>query len=107
MNLTHPRPPISTVSVVLPGPDRRREPMLYQYRAIYRAPDPVEPGCAMVWEVNGGRLPYQVAAERTGDGRLLWHCTCADAVYRGAEDARHCCKHVRGLVQSMPLTVAA
>ena len=33
---------------------------------------------------------------RRTDGNLRWHCTCADAVFRG-ERAPHACKHVRGL----------
>jgi hypothetical protein len=52
----------------------------------------------LLWEVFGGRLTYQVALEREVGGGLRWHCTCADAVYRGEEVADHRCKHVRGLV---------
>jgi len=51
----------------------------------------------MLWEVLGGRLDYQIALERAESGDLRWHCTCADAVYRGEYDSRHVCKHVRGL----------
>jgi hypothetical protein len=80
----------------LPGPTRKRKPSPYCYRLTYRNEDQVEPGCALLWEVVGGREVYQVVLEREPAGGLRWHCTCADAVYRG-EDAPHICKHVRGL----------
>ena len=89
-------PTVLTAS--LPGPTRKREPSTYCYRLTYRSPGPGEPGCALLWEVAGGRLPYQIALEREPSGALRWHCTCADAVYRG-EDAPHVCKHVRGLLE--------
>jgi hypothetical protein len=57
-----------------------------------------EVGCALLWEVFGGREVYQVALERLPGGSLRWHCTCADAAYRG-EDGRHQCKHVKGLLE--------
>ena len=82
----------------LPGPTRKRTPSDYRYRLTYRNPTPDEPGCALLWEVVGGRLEYQIALERQTSGALRWHCTCADAVYRG-EDAPHVCKHVRGLLE--------
>jgi hypothetical protein len=82
----------------LPGPTRKRTPSAYCYRLSYRNPQPDEPGCALLWEVVGGRLEYQIALERESSGALRWHCTCADAVYRG-EDAPHVCKHVRGLLE--------
>jgi hypothetical protein len=82
---------------LLPGPDRRQRPRTYRYRLIYRKPQPKAGGCIMLWEVTGGRLPYQIAWERTAAGASRLHCTCADAIYRG-EDARHVCKHVRGLL---------
>jgi hypothetical protein len=82
----------------LPGPTRKRTPSDYRYRLTYRNPAPDAPGCALLWEVVGGRLEYQVALEREPSGALRWHCTCADAVYRG-EDAPHVCKHVRGLLE--------
>jgi len=44
----------------------------------------------------GGREVYQIALERQASGRLRWHCSCADAVYRGETRAKPC-KHVRGL----------
>ena len=40
--------------------------------------------------------------ERKPDGSHRWHCSCADAVYRGEDDPRHQCKHVRGLVDYLP-----
>ena len=60
-------------------------------------------GCVMAWEVSGGRGPYQVALERLSPGRMKWHCTCADAVYRGEQDPNHVCKHVTGLLECLPL----
>ena len=82
----------------LPGPTRDRAPSPYCYRLTYRNLDPAEPGCVLLWDVHGGRQPYQIALERESAGTLRWHCTCADAVYRG-EDAPHVCKHVRGLLE--------
>ena len=92
--------PLSSAVVLasLPGPTRKRTPSPYCYQLTYRNPDPNEPGCALLWEVLGGRLVYQVALERQANGGLRWHCTCADAVYRGEDVADHRCKHVRGLV---------
>ena len=80
----------------LPGPSRKRTPSPYRYLLTYRSPEPGAPGCALLWDVHGGRLTYQVALERESSGGLRWHCTCADAVYRG-DSSRHACKHVRGL----------
>ncbi|MDY3562857.1 hypothetical protein R5W23_004337 [Gemmata sp. JC673] len=85
------------VTVVLPGPDRKRAPAPYLFRVTYRNPDPDEPGCLMTWVVSGGREEYQIAAERTADGYLNWHCTCPDAVYHGEHRHAYCCKHVHGL----------
>lgn len=82
---------------LLPGPDRKRTASLYSYRITYRNPIPKESGCLALWEVAGGRQKYQIAVERQESGGCRWHCTCADAIYRGEEDARHVCKHVRGL----------
>src|SRR4051794_5709669 len=81
----------------LPGPTRKRLPSPYCYRLTYRNPDPGTAGCALLWDVMGGREVYQVALERQNSGELRWHCSCADAVYRG-EDSPHVCKHVRGLL---------
>ena len=86
----------------LPGPDRKRTPSAYLFRVVYRAPDAAGPGCVMAWEVAGGRQPYQIALERLVNGRLVWHCSCADAVYRGEDDPKHRCKHVRGLADCLP-----
>lgn len=80
----------------LPGPTRKREPSSYCYRLTYRNPRPDGAGCVLLWHVSGGREGYQIALERETTGLLRWHCTCADAVYRG-EDAPHVCKHVRAL----------
>lgn len=86
----------------LPGPDRKRSLSMYWFRATYRNPKVGETGCVMTWEVGGGRTGYQISLERTGDDDLLWHCSCADAVYRGEDDPSHLCKHVRGLIDSLP-----
>lgn len=86
----------SVLFASLPGPTRQRKPSAYRYRLTYRNPDPRAEGCVLLWEVEGGRETYQIALERASGGRLRWHCTCADAVYRG-EDAPHVCKHVHGL----------
>ena len=91
--------------MILPGPDRKRLPSPYVYRVTYRNPVAGETDCVMTWDVSGGRLPYQIALERTAAGSDRWHCSCADAVYRGEDDPKHTCKHVRGLIDSLP-TVA-
>jgi len=88
---------------IIPGPDRKRTPAEYEYRVIYRQPA-AAPGCRIIWEVIGGRAPYQIAVEQTDRGQLRWHCTCADAVYRGEREANHVCKHIRGLVGPNPPT---
>jgi hypothetical protein len=82
---------------LLPGSDRKQTPQPYLYRLIYRNPECRTAGCVMLWEVTGGRASYQIAWERTAGGRSRFHCTCADAVFRG-EDARHFCKHILGLL---------
>ena len=86
----------TTVFASLPGPTRMRAPSAYRYQLMYRNPEPNHPGCVLLWDVHGGREAYQIALERESGGTLRWHCTCADAVYRG-EDTPHTCKHVRGL----------
>ncbi len=83
----------------IPGPDRKRELAVYRYRITYRNPQSDQPGCMMTLEVMGGRSPYQVALERRTDGHVDWHCTCADAVYRGEMSPNHICKHVKGLME--------
>lgn len=90
--------PRAVLYTILPGPSRRRTRAPYLFRLTYRSALPGDPGCALLWEVRGGRLPYQIALERSSDGGLRWHCTCADAVYRGEDDPNHRCKHVRGLL---------
>jgi hypothetical protein len=80
----------------LPGPTRQRSLSPYWYQLVYRNLRTTEPGCALLWKVFGGREVYQIVLERDEAGTLHWHCTCADAVYRG-EDAPHRCKHVQGL----------
>jgi hypothetical protein len=86
----------NVVFTSLPGPTRKRLPSAYRYALTYRNPEPTAAGCLLLWDVQGGREPYQIALERERGGELRWHCTCADAVYRG-EDEPHVCKHVRGL----------
>jgi hypothetical protein len=97
-----PRPFGALMMMLLPGPDRKRSLSAYRFRVTYRNPVAGETGCVMTWEVSGGRQPYQIALERTDDGDTLWHCSCADAVYRGEDDPKHLCKHVRGLIDSLP-----
>ena len=85
----------NVVYTLLPGPTRRRVASPYRYRLIYRSQEPAVPGCLLLWDVDGGRMNYQIALERQENGLLVYHCTCADAVYRGA-DRPHQCKHVKG-----------
>lgn len=110
MKLTTPtvrRPRHAAAVSLLPGPDRKRTLAEYRFRVTYCNPHPNEPGCVTVWEVTGGRMPYQVASERTDRGAIRWHCTCADAVFRG-EGTGHVCKHVTGLLDALDeLTVPA
>lgn len=95
------KPTLALIALLLPGPDRKRTYSPYYYRVTYRNPDTSEPGCLMTWEVIGGREVYQISVERqAGDDR--WHCSCADAVYRGDGDPHHVCKHVRGLLDTFP-----
>jgi hypothetical protein len=84
----------------LPGPDRKRTEATYHYHLTYRNPDPEAVGCVLTWQVEGGRLPYQIAVERQEAGQLRIHCTCADAVFRGELKPDHFCKHIRGFLQS-------
>src|SRR5713101_6449844 len=87
----------STFYTPVPGPDRKRTVRAYQFLVTYRNADPLEVGCAMTWEVFGGRQSYQIALEREEDGDLRWHCTCADAIFRAEKEGRHC-KHVKALL---------
>ena len=89
---------LTDVFALLPGPDRKRSRSKYGYRPTYRNPNWAVPGCVMSWEVTGGRMPYQIALERSEDGNLCIHCTCADAIFRADEEGRFC-KHVHGLLQ--------
>ena len=93
----HYRRPREILYTILPGPTRKRVPMPYCYRLAYQNPHPAMPGCALLWEVYGGRTIYQVALERAMDGKLIWHCSCADHVYRSETEPNHVCKHVRGV----------
>src|SRR5262245_56872603 len=88
--------PPGVVFTSLPGPTRKRLPSPYCYRLTYENPETSQPGCLLLWDVMGGRDIYQIALERAENGQLHWHCTCADAVYRGERRAQPC-KHVRGL----------
>jgi hypothetical protein len=97
------KPDFALVTLVLPGPDRKRQPVPYHYRITFRAPDPLEPGCVATWEVYGGREEYQLSLERTREGGLLWHCSCPNAVYRGEGNKPHDCKHVRALTDLFAL----
>jgi hypothetical protein len=101
MKLANPRPKQFTPQLLaeLPGPSRKRTLSEYRYRLTYRNPTPTDDGCVMVWEVVGGRMPYQIAVERVGKA-TRWHCTCADAVYR-EDELHHRCKHVRGLTDTL------
>ena len=97
------KPDFALITLVLPGSDRKRQPVPYHYRITFRAPDPLEPGCVATWEIYGGREEYQLSLERTREGELLWHCSCPDAVYRGEENKLHYCKHVRALTDLFAL----
>ncbi len=83
---------------ILPGPDRKRKKKQYQYKLTYKNPCPYQRGCLLVWEVKGGREPYQISIERTDNGEIHSHCTCADAIYRGDQPG-HVCKHILGFLQ--------
>ena len=68
MTTTSPKPSFALITMLLPGPSRKREPAPYHFRVTYRNPDATEPGCVMTWEVLGGREGYQIALERTPAG---------------------------------------
>src|SRR5262245_8314368 len=95
-------PTRAVLLTILPGPDRKRSETTYQYHLSYRHPQAEAEGCLMLWHVSGGRQEYQIALERDSQQRLHWHCTCADAVYRGEKLPNHICKHVRGLLAITP-----
>ena len=86
------------ITLMLPGPDRKKTPAPYHFRVTYRNPEPGEEGCVATWEVLGGREEYQISLERATAGELIWHCTCADAVYHADYRNAHHCKHVQGLM---------
>jgi hypothetical protein len=88
---------MSPMFTLLPGPSRKRVQSSYCYHLTYRNPESAATGCVLIWEVAGGRLPYQIALERDDAGNLRLHCTCADAVFRAEGEGRFC-KHVRGLL---------
>ena len=92
---------LGAMTVTLPGTDRKRSPAAYRYQVTYRAAVSARPGCVVTWAVRGGRDTYQVALERTDAGTLRWHCSCADATYRG-DDRPTPCKHVAGLRDCLP-----
>jgi len=83
--------------IVLPGPDRKRSERTYGYRLLYCNSRWDEPVCAALWQISGGRELYQIALEYDDRGQFIWHCTCADAIYRAADQGR-VCKHVQGLL---------
>ncbi len=91
-------PSMVALLTVLPGPDRKRSRTPYSYCLAYRNPEPDAVGCVTMWEVQGGRLSYQIAVERREAGELRVHCTCADAVYRAENEGRFC-KHVTGFLR--------
>lgn len=88
--------PPGVLFTCLPGPTRKRLLAPYCYRLIHQQRHSHAPGCLLLWDVLGGRDIYQVALERLDGGKLRWHCTCADAIYRG-EKRGSLCKHVQGL----------
>jgi hypothetical protein len=90
--------PFTLITMLLPGPDRKRTLSPYHFRVTYRNPEPSEVGCVVTWEVLGGREEYQISLERTEGHDLIWHCTCPDAVYHTDYRNAHRCKHVQGLV---------
>jgi hypothetical protein len=97
MSTPLPDPPPVVLATLLPSPGRKRSHSPYVYQLVYVNPNPEEAGCLMTWEVEGGRLVYQIAIERQANGRLRCHCTCADAVFRAEAEGRYC-KHVRGFL---------
>jgi hypothetical protein len=97
MSVPERAPDESILRRLLPGPDRKRQESAYSYRLIYRNAA-TSVGCAMIWEVAGGRIPYQISLENADHGRVRLHCTCADAIFRAEAEGRFC-KHIRGLLQ--------
>ena len=99
MQTTRTNSSVTLLTLLLPGPDRKRTPSPYHFRITYRNPNPEEVGCVATWDVLGGREEYQVSLERTEEKDLRWHCCCPDSVYREDSQKNYLCKHVRGLVQ--------
>ena len=87
-----------TLLTLLPGITRKRLPHVYQFRRTYTRTPGDDTTCLATWDVLGGREPYQIASEQTSNGDVLWHCTCADATFRGTTKYYRC-KHVRGLLE--------
>jgi hypothetical protein len=100
MKLVQPRK--MSLSIELPGPDRKRLPKQYHFTITYRNPKVQDSGCVMTWEVQGGRMAYQIALEQTPTGKRQWHCSCADAIFRGEDNPNHQCKHVQALREVLP-----
>ncbi len=94
MTLTAPR---QTLLTLLPGVTRKRLPHVYQFRKTYTRTPACDTSCLATWDVLGGREVYQIASEQTSNGDVLWHCTCADATFRG-KTRYYRCKHVSGLL---------
>lgn len=88
---------LAELQITLPGPERRRQAHPYTYRLTYANPEQ-QPGCQRIWEVTGGRQPYQITLERDARGNLHLHCSCADAIFRKDNEGRFC-KHVFGLLE--------
>ncbi len=86
-----------TLFTQLPGPDRKGAACPYSYQLTYRNPRAEASGCQRIWEVRGGRMLYQIVLEQVAAGRLRFHCSCADAIFRAETEGRFC-KHIRGLL---------
>jgi hypothetical protein len=95
-------PAKAVLITTLPGSSRDKAHCLYEYRLVYRQTDAEADGCLMLWQVVGGREPYQVALERDEWRQLVWHCTCPDTIYRRDQNPRHLCKHILGLLEFVP-----
>lgn len=60
------------------------------------------PGTVVPFQPNGEVnkfcvLTYQIALERETNGGRRWHCTRADAAYRGEDFPDYQCKHIQAL----------
>ena len=103
MKLTSPNKMVLLIE--LPGPTRKRLPAEYRFLITHRGPVQQDSGCVMTWQVKGGRMDYQISLEKTASA-WRWHCTCADAVYRGDGNPQHQCKHVQALRDTLPTAVS-